>query len=146
MPAALHTGSLVFAHPDRLSTLVKQCYLIIFDSTHKVNVNGYNLFTFMCRNEFGIWIRNINSLVESENSDVLAEAIDRIYDWSQQKWKIQYPLTDNSAIEKAAVRRAFGSTGYIKNHLLYTVHTERTLQRNFKSKKTGSNLNFSSMQ
>lgn len=69
----------------------------------------------------------MNCLVESENLDMLVEAICRIYDWSQQKWKVQYPLTDNSAIERAAVRKAFGSTGYIKDHLLYTVHTERTL-------------------
>lgn len=125
------TRGLVFAHPSRLSVLSKRGYLTLFDSTHKVNVHGYNLFTFLCRNEYGIWIPGANCLVESENSDVLAEAMKCIYRWSQNRWQMRYPLTDNSAIEKAAVRKAFGES--VENHILCTVHTERTLQRNFKS-------------
>lgn len=56
-----------------------------------------------------------------------------IYRWSGERWKMQYPLTDNSSIEKAAVRKAFEKEKHVKNHLLCTVHTEQTLQRNFKS-------------
>lgn len=48
------TRGLVFAHPNQLAVLSNRGYLTVFDSTHKVNVHGYNLFTFMCRNEFGI--------------------------------------------------------------------------------------------
>lgn len=46
---------------------------------------------------------------------------------------MQYLLTDNSSIEKAAVRNTFEEEKHRKIHFLYTVHTERTLQRNFKS-------------
>lgn len=48
------TSGLVFTHPTRLSVLSNHEYFTVFDSTHKGNVHGYNLFTFMCRNEYGI--------------------------------------------------------------------------------------------
>ncbi|RPB06598.1 hypothetical protein P167DRAFT_540690 [Morchella conica CCBAS932] len=46
---------------------------------------------------------------------------------------MQYPLTDNSATEKAAIRKAFGGEGFLKTNLLCTVHSERPLSRNFKA-------------
>lgn len=52
--SSLSTRGLVFAYSTRLSVLSNHGYLTVFDSTHKVNVHRYNLFTFMCRNEFGI--------------------------------------------------------------------------------------------
>ena len=130
------TRGLVFAFPDRLQTLTNRGLLTIFDSTHKFNVHSYNLFTFMCRNEAAIWVPGANCLVETENSDILATALLKIYEWSQFQWKMHYPLTDNSAIEKAAVKKAFGEAGHVKQHLLCTVHSERTLQRRFRGEET----------
>lgn len=130
------TRGLVFAYPDRLQTLANRGLLTIFDSTHKFNVHDYNLFTFMCRNEAVIWVPGANCLVEKENSNILATALRKIYEWSGFQWKMEYPLTDNSAIEKAAVRKAFGGEGHIKQHLLCTVHSERTLRRRFRSQET----------
>lgn len=72
-------------------------------------------------------------MVESENSEILAEAMRCIYQWSGERWTMQYPLTNDSSIEKEVVRKAFKKEEHVKNHLLCTVHTERTLQRNFKS-------------
>jgi len=90
----------------------------------------------MCRNEAAIWVPGANCLVETENSDILAVALRKIYQWSRCQWKMEYPLTDNSAIEKAAVRKAFESEGHVKQHLLCTVHSERTLRRRFRSQET----------
>ena len=48
------------------------------------------------------------------------------------KWRPQYVLTDDSAIEQAAVRKAFPGLEAGEqevSHLLYTVHSHRTLQR-----------------
>ncbi|KAG0642455.1 hypothetical protein HOY80DRAFT_1105605 [Tuber brumale] len=104
---------LVFAYPNRLQTLTNRGFLTIFDSTPKFNVHGYNLFTFMCRDEAAIWVPGANCFVETENSDILAVALQKIYEWSKFPWKVQYPLTDNSAIEKAAVRKAFGKDGHV---------------------------------
>lgn len=60
--------------------------------------------------------------MEKENSDILATALRKISEWSEFQWQMQYPLTDNSAIEKAAVKKAFEREGQVKQHLLYTVH------------------------
>lgn len=129
------THALVFAHPNRLNILASRGFLTLFDSTHKFNIHNYNLFTFMCRNEAAIWVPGAHCLVERENSDILALALRTIYEWTNKSWKMQYPLTDNSAIEKAAVRKAFDTEdhSFVKCHLLCTVHSERTLARRFRS-------------
>lgn len=52
------------------------------------------------------------------------------------KWQPRYVLTDDSAIEQSAVRKAFPglSAGEQEvSHLLCTVHSHRTLQRRFAS-------------
>ena len=63
-----------------------------------------------------------NCLLEKENSDILATALRKIYEWSGLQWKIEYRLTENSAIEKAAVRKVFEREGHVKQHLLYIVY------------------------
>ena len=40
---------LVFAHPEGLEVLANHGYLTLFDSSHKLNVFNYNLFSFICR-------------------------------------------------------------------------------------------------
>lgn len=136
------TKGLVFAHPQRLKILTQRGYLTIFDSTHKMNLHNYNLFTFMCRDEHGIWVPGAHCLVENENSDILAEGMRRIYRWTGNKWKMQYPLTDNSSIEKSAVKKAFLEEGHVKTHLLCTVHSERTLSRNFRTEEDRESYEF----
>lgn len=66
-------------------------------------------------------------MVEGENSDILSVALQEIFVWSSGTWKIKYPVTDNSAIERLAVKKAFGKEGFLKCHMLCTVHSEQTL-------------------
>lgn len=87
----------------------------------------------MCRDPHGIWVPGAHCLVERENSDILSIALQQIYAWSGGTWKMNYPLTDNSAIERLAVKKAFGNEEFLKGHLLCTVHSERTLSYRFKS-------------
>jgi hypothetical protein len=95
----------------------------------------------MVRNEFAIWIPSTHCLVEVENSDILSVALLKVYGWTNNAWKMQYPLTDNSATEKAAVRKAFSTEGHVKIHLLCTVHSERTLSRRFRSSESKDTYN-----
>lgn len=127
------TNALVFAHLNRLKTLASPGFLTLFDSTHKFNIHSYNLFTCMCRNEAGIWILRAHYLVERENADILAFALRKIYQWTNKSLKMQNPLTDNSTVEKAVVRKAFDTEdhGHVKCHLLCTVHLEYTLAQRF---------------
>lgn len=95
----------------------------------------------MCRNEFELLVPGAWCLVESENSEILAEAMRCIYQWSEEKWKMQYPLTDSNLIKKVGVRKAFEKEGHIKNHLLCTVYTKHILQCNFKSEDDKQYMN-----
>ncbi|KAK9491139.1 hypothetical protein V1508DRAFT_422710 [Lipomyces doorenjongii] len=89
---------------DRVVTLRRRGHLTIFDSTHNTNVYGYNLFTFMVRNEFGTWIPGTHALVELENSDILSKALRARNGLSIG---MRYFLTDDSAVEQLAVKMAF---------------------------------------
>jgi hypothetical protein len=125
---------LCFAHPTRLQVLKKRGYLTQFDSTHKTNPWGNNMFTFLVRNEQGIWIPGAHCVVERENSEILAHAMQTFKRW--RRWELRYVLTDDSAVEQQAVRHAF--PGLVAgeqevSHFLCSVHTMRTLNKRFKS-------------
>jgi MULE transposase domain len=124
--------AMVFANDERLKTLMRRGYLTLFDSTHNTNVHGHRLFTFMVRNEYGIWIPCAHALVENERADILTECMRTIKLWCRGNWPLRYALTDDSATERLAVRQAFpGVDGGETNvtHLLCTVHSSRTLMR-----------------
>ena len=131
------TTGLVFAYPTRLEILSQSLYLTLFDSTHKLNAYGYNLDSFTCRDQYGNWIPGGHCLVERENSAILTTALKRLQFWSEDKWKMAYALTDDSAVEQRAVKNAFPLStelgGHLHGHLLCTVHSDRTLQRRFKT-------------
>jgi Zinc finger SWIM domain-containing protein 1/3, RNaseH-like domain len=124
--------AIVFANEERLKILIRRGYLTLFDSTHSTNVHGHRLFTFMVRNEYGVWIPCAHSLVENERADILTECMKRINLWCGGHWRMKYALTDDSATERLAVKQAFaGANGEETNvtHLLCTVHSSRTLMR-----------------
>lgn len=136
--AGKKTSGLVFAHPNRLEVLAQRGHLTLFDSSHKLNLYDFNVFTFMCRNQQGIWIPGGHCLVEHENSDILRLAMQKLKFWTSGRWKMAYALTDDSAVEQRAVKNSFPSTngdkdGHLKGHILCTVHSERTLKRRFGS-------------
>lgn len=138
-PKSKNTIGLVFAHPTRVNTLSRRGFLTLFDSSHKLNTYNYNVFTFMCRDEYGIWVPGAHALVECENSDILCIALQRIKFWTSGQWKMVYALTDDSAVEQRAVKNAFPTAvdpdtkNHFKKHFLCTVHSERTLKRRFGS-------------
>jgi hypothetical protein len=96
---------LVFAEPTRLNILQRRGYLTQFDSTHKLNKWGHNMFSFLVRNEEGIWIPGAHCVVERECSNSLAQAMIIIKQWV--KWEPRYVLTDDSSIEQLAVQKVF---------------------------------------
>ncbi|KAG0634360.1 hypothetical protein HOY80DRAFT_1005215 [Tuber brumale] len=131
----LNQRGLVFAHPERLEILANCGYLTLFDSSHKLNFFNYNLFSFLYRDEYGVWVPGAHCLVESEGSDILSAAIKKIKYWSNGRWQMVYALTDDSAVEQRGVRLALPAIsspdGHFRAHLLCTVHSERTLSRKF---------------
>jgi hypothetical protein len=125
---------LVFAHPQRIAILKRRGYLTQFDSTHKTNTWGHNMFSFLVRNEEGLWIPGAHCVVERENSEILAYALQTFKRWCG--WQPRYVLTDDSAVEQRAVRHAFPGLQAGEQevgHLLCTVHTMRTLNKRFKA-------------
>jgi len=72
---------LCFAYPTCIQILRKRGYFTQFDSTHKTNTWGHNMFSFLVRNEQGIWIRGAHCVVERENSEILAHAMKTIKKW-----------------------------------------------------------------
>jgi len=79
--------------------LANRGYLTLFDLSHKLNFFNYNLFLFLCRNQYGVWGPRTHCLVESEGSDILSAAIKKIKYWSNDRWQVAYDLTDDSAVE-----------------------------------------------
>ena len=123
---------LVFAHPARLSVLARRGWFTQFDATHKLNQWGHNMFSFLVRNEYNIWIPTAHLVVERENGEIIAEKLKNIKKWCKGAWKPRYVLTDDSAIEQRAIRLAFPrlSVGELEvEHLLCSVYSNRTLLR-----------------
>lgn len=133
---------MMFRLPQRLEILKQRGHLTQFDSTHKTNKWAYNMFSFLVRDEHGVWIPTADFVVERENSDVLAGALKIIKGWIW--WRPRYVFTDDSSIEQLAVRRAFPAFSVREqevSHLLCTVQSMRTLQRWFKTIKDKPILN-----
>ena len=125
---------LVFAHPQRIEILKRRDYLTQFDSTHKTNTWGHNMFSFLVRNEEVLWIPGAHCVVERGNSEILAYALQTFKKWCG--WQPRYVLTDDSAVEQRVVRCAFPGLPAGEqevDHLLCTVHTMRTLNKRFKA-------------
>lgn len=111
------TAGLFFAYLPRLEILAQRGYLTLFDSTHKLNFYSYNLFSFTCRDQYGNWIPGGHCLVERENSAILTAGLKKLKFWSENKWRIAYALTDNSAVEQRAVKDEFSFVREVNGHL-----------------------------
>ena len=72
---------LVFAQPARLSTLARRGWFTQFDATHKPNHWNHNMFSFLVRNEYNIWILAAHLVVERENGEVITEGLKHIKRW-----------------------------------------------------------------
>jgi hypothetical protein len=136
---------IVFAHPERLVTLRMRGCLSIMDSTHGTNWLGWQLYTIMVRDEYSCWIPSAHFLTEKEDADILVECLRQLKRWcgGRSGWRLRYMLTDDSAAEQSAVKRAFPGLidGEVEvDHLLCMVHSERTLKRNFAGPKYKKSL------
>ena len=103
------------------------------DATHNMNHLKWYLTTLMVRTEYGSWLPTAHFLHAFQDSDILAAGLREIKKWCGNQWLLRYILTDDSAGEQSAMRKAF--PGLIAGeqevtHLLCTVHSERALQRN----------------
>ena len=124
----------VFANPKRLPILQHRGYLTQFGSTHKMNKWKHDLFSFLIRDENGVFIPAAHCVVSRENSETLGRAMEFLKSWCH--WQPRYVLTDGSPFGQLAVEKAFCGlqTGEQEvTHLLCTVHTMRTLQQKFSS-------------
>jgi hypothetical protein len=142
VPRADRKGASVgvcFAMKRRLDSLIRHGILTLMDSTHKTNYLGWYLYTLMVRDPFGSHVPCAHVLVDSEDSNVLCAGLRRIKRWCREVtdnqlrvWEPRYILTDDSASEQLAVKKAFrgAEEGELQpSHLLCTVHSDRTLRR-----------------
>ena len=89
------------------------------------------MFSFLVRDEEGIWIPGAYCVVQKGK---IAYALQAFKRWCS--WQPRYVLTDNSAVEQLAIQRAFPGLQEGEqevDHLLCTVHTMRTHNKGFKA-------------
>jgi hypothetical protein len=113
------------------------------DSTHQTNHLEWYLYNLCVRDEQGSWCPVAHILTAREDSDITAEGLRVLKKWCGGCWHLRYMLTDDSAGEQCAVRKAFPGleVGELEpTHFLCKVHSERTLQRNFKGKEYADTL------
>ena len=72
---------MVFAHPSRLHILKRRGWFTQFDATHKLNQWGHNVFSFLVRDEYNVWIPTAHLVVEHENGEIIAEGLKHIKQW-----------------------------------------------------------------
>jgi hypothetical protein len=132
----VQSSGLVFSESSRLETLCRRGFLTLMDATHKTNSLGWQLYTLMVRDECGQWIPCGHFLTAHHDGSIIAEGLKVFREWTggEKGWQLAYMLTDDSAAEQMAVRRAFPAkedgTQPVQ-HLLCTTHSERTLNRRF---------------
>lgn len=132
-----YSDGVVFASADQLEVLSRRGYLTLMDATHCTNWLDWLLYTIMVRDECGSWIPVGHFLTEKSDGDIVCEALKTLKNWvfghCRRDWPLRYFLTDDSAVEQKAVRNAFA--GLWADHLLCSVHSERTLRRRFGAPK-----------
>lgn len=108
------------------------------DATHDTNRLKWYLFTLMIRDENSSWVPAAHMLLDHQDSDIIAEGLKVLQEWCGDRWLCAYFLTDDSAAEQSAVRKAFkeNDNAVIEPlHLLCRVHSERTLLRKLPGKQ-----------
>jgi hypothetical protein len=84
------------------------------------------------RDEHAAWIPAAHILTAYEDSDIVTADLRTLKKWCSNRWLLRYMLTDDSAGEQNAIRKAFSGliAGELEpSHLLCRVHCERTLGR-----------------
>ena len=66
---------LVFAKPARLDVLARHRWFTQFNATHKLNRWNHNIFSFVVRDEYNVWIPTAHLVVERENGEIIAAGL-----------------------------------------------------------------------
>jgi hypothetical protein len=101
----------VFASDKGLQILACCGHLTLMDSTHNSNKLKWYLTTLMVRDEHHSWIPAVYFLHNKQDSEVLAASLRQIKQWCRQKWQLRYIITDDSAGEQTAIKKAFRGLG-----------------------------------
>ena len=72
---------LVFANHTSLLILQRRGWLTQFDATLKLNKWNHNMFSFLVRDEYNVWIPAAHLVVERENGEIIAEGLKHIKHW-----------------------------------------------------------------
>lgn len=96
----------VFATNEQIKKLANHGWLTLMDSTHKTNKWDWRLFTLYVRDNVGSWCVGGHFFVDSEDSDIVTEALKIIRRFSPD-WCPRYFLPDQSAVEANAVKKVF---------------------------------------
>ena len=125
--------ALSFGHPKRLRILRASGYLSLMDATHDMNSLRWYLFTIMVRDGCNMWHPCAHMLCDSQNSNIISQFLRTVKRWCQ--WMPRFFLTDDSAAELLAVKKAFPGLKEGEQevtHFLCRVHSMRTLNRKLK--------------
>ena len=128
----MNSEGVMFELSDQIRKLWCYKHLTILNFTHCINALRWYLYTMMIQNKFKSWISAVHLLFAHENSDILKRALQQLKTWCIKEWNLCYMLTDDSAAEQAAVKKAFLKLKAEKqkvNHLLCRVHSNHILQR-----------------
>jgi hypothetical protein len=93
--------AIIFIKRSRINTLCRRRYLTLLDSTHNTNILGWKLFTFIVRDEQGVYVPCAHFLSSNEDGDIIGAALEVLQEWTGglRGWKLRYILTDDSAAE-----------------------------------------------
>jgi hypothetical protein len=65
----------MFVKRSRLNTLCRRGYLTLSDSTHNTNILGWKLFTFIVRDEQGVYVPCAHFFSSNEDGDIIRAAL-----------------------------------------------------------------------
>ena len=137
---AKRSNGLIFALPRCLDVLRRRGYLTLMDATHDMNGLRWYLFTAMVRDEINCWHPSAHMLCDAQDSNIISRFLLKLKHWCY--WQPRYFLTDDSAAEQLAVKKAFPGFGvddFEVTHLLCRVHSMRSLDRALKTQKAARN-------
>jgi len=113
------------------------------DATHGTNIAEWPCYTISCRTGENKWIPAAHFYTATEDGDIITEALLKVREWcgGVGGWRCRWFLTDDSGAEQRGVRIAWtpddanspDRSDPAPEHLLCTVHLDRTLLDRFKA-------------
>ena len=144
-PDSHRARGIVWMKKDRVSTLQRFGTLFLLDATHDTNWLGWQMYTILLRDSVSSWVPAAHILTATQDANVLSRGLVQLKVWCggntradwygfHSRWDPHYIVTDDSNVEKKAVRDAFpglAAGGTQPLHLLCKVHFERTIRKHF---------------